>query len=99
MDEPHHAGLDHRLLKFDRHRQRIDGAQKLDQGAVAGQLDQTPSVFGQNWIKAFNTVLPQTRDCAALVPPHQAGIADRIDRDDCRQTSLLSGQWITPVPL
>src|SRR5262245_47536568 len=44
-------GLGHGLLKLDGGAQRIDCAGELDQGAVAGQLDQTPSIFGQNGIE------------------------------------------------
>jgi hypothetical protein len=44
----------------------------------------------QDWIKAFNTVLPQARDRTDLVSPHQTGVTDRIGRDNRRQTPLLS---------
>ena len=72
------VGLGHRLLELDSGAKRIDGARELDQGTVAGQLDQAPAVFRQNRVEAFGTVLPQARQRAALVTPHQAGVADNV---------------------
>jgi hypothetical protein len=43
--------------------------------------------------------LAQTRQCAALVAPHQAGVADNICSDDRRQFALLTCQWNFPALL
>ena len=39
----------------------------------------------------------QSRDGAALVAPHQAGVADNVGRQDPRQFALLTGQWNFPA--
>jgi hypothetical protein len=36
------------------------------------------------------SVLSQTRQCAALVPPHEAEIAYYFGCDDCRKSTLLA---------
>ena len=64
--------------------ERIDRAGKLGQRTVAGQLDQPPAVPRQHRLEALAAVLPQARQRAALVPPHQAGVADHIGCNDCR---------------
>ena len=37
------------------------------------------------------------RQRAALVAPHQAGVADNVCGQDRRQFSLLTGQWNFPA--
>jgi len=59
-------------------------AGKLDQCTIAGELDQPAAILGQDWIKALSSVLLQTRDCAALVAPHQAGVTDHIGGNNSR---------------
>jgi hypothetical protein len=81
-----------RLLELDGGAQRIDCAGKLDLGTVAGQLDQPPSVLRQNRIKMFRAVPAQARQGAALVAPHQAGVADNVGSNDRRQFALLTRQ-------
>ena len=90
------VGLGHGLLELDSGAQRIDCAGELDQSPVAGQLDQTPSVFRQNRIEVFRTVLAQARQRPALVTPHQAGVADNVCSNDCRQFALLTRQRHSP---
>ena len=86
------VGLGHRLLKLDSCGQRIHGAGELDQGPVAGQLDQPASVLASTGSRRSDPVLAQARQRTALVPAHQAGVADNIRRNDGRQSALLSGQ-------
>jgi len=62
----------HGLLEFDGGAQGIDGAGELDERAVAGQLDQSTSVFLQDWIEMLRAALPKARQRPALVTPHQA---------------------------
>ena len=91
------VGLGHGLLKLDSGAQRINGAGELDQGTVTSQLDQATSVFGQHGIEVFRAVLPQARQRPALIAPHQAGVADNVCSNDCRQFALLTSQgapWI-----
>ena len=85
------VGLGHGLLKFDRGTKRVNCAGKLDQGPVASQFDQTPAVFRQNRIEMFSAVLAQACQRPALVTPHQAGVADDVGSNDCRQSALLTG--------
>ena len=42
------VGLGHGLLEFDGGAKRIDSTWELDQGTVAGQLDQPAAVAGQH---------------------------------------------------
>ena len=84
------VGLGHGLLELDGGTQRINGAGELDQSTIAGQLDQAPSVFRQNRIEVFRAVLSQARQRPALVAPHQAGVADNVRSNDCRQFALLT---------
>ena len=93
------VGLGHGLLKLDSGAQRINCAGELEQGPVAGQLDQAPSVFRQNRIEVFGTVLAQARQRPALVTPHQAGVADNVCGQDRRQFALLTGQRNFPALL
>jgi len=39
----------------------------------------------------------QTGQRAALVAPHQAGVADNVGGQDRRQFALLTGQWNFPA--
>jgi hypothetical protein len=83
-------GVDHGPLKLDSGAQRINCAGELDKRPVAGQLDESPSVFGQNRIEVFRAVLAQARQRPALVTPHQAGVADNVRGGDRRQFALLT---------
>ena len=44
-------------------------------------------------------MLTQTRQRAALIAAHQAGVADNVGSEDRRQFSLLTGQWNFPALL
>ena len=90
------VGFGHGLLELDSGAQRINGAGELDQRPVARQLDQPPAVFGQNGIEVFRAVLAQARQRPALVTPHQAGVADNVCSNDCRQFALLTRQRHSP---
>ena len=63
------VGLGHGLLKLDGRAQRVDGAGKLHQSTIAGQLDQASSVFGQQWIEVLGTVPAQARHRSASSRP------------------------------
>jgi hypothetical protein len=60
-------------------------------GRVAVQLDQ-PCAEAQLPAQGFLAMLAQTRQRAALVPPHQAGVADNVGGQDSRQFALLTGR-------
>jgi hypothetical protein len=59
-------------------------------------LTSPPSVFLQHGIEVFGTVLAQARQCPTLVAPHQAGVADHVCSNDCRQFALLTRQRHSP---
>src|SRR5262249_54889412 len=63
------------------------------------QLDKAPTVFLQNRIEVLGAILAQARECPALVTPHQAGVADNVCSNDCRQFALLTGHGKSPRSL
>ena len=75
-------GLGHCLLELDGSAQCIDGARKLGQSSVAGELDQAAAVARQHRFEALLAVFSQARERATLVAAHQAGIAHHIGRND-----------------
>ena len=75
-------GFGHCLLEFDSGAERIHRAGELDQRAVAGQLDQSPTVAGQRRFQTLLAVFSQARERATLVATHQAGIAHHIGGND-----------------
>jgi hypothetical protein len=81
--------LSHSLLELDGGAKGINGAEKLNQSTVAGQLDQTATVFRQDRIEMLGTVLAQACQCAALVPSHEAGVANNVSGQD-RQFALFT---------
>jgi hypothetical protein len=89
-------GVSRGLLELDGSTQRINCADELDQSPVAGQLDPTTSVLRQHGIEVPGTVLTQARQRPALVAPHQAGVADNVCSNDCRQFTLLTRQRHSP---
>ncbi len=85
-------GLGHRLLELNGRAQGVHGAGKLDQSAIAGQLDQPPTVACQHRLETLFAMFPQASERAALVPAHQPGVADHVHCHDGSQPALLSGQ-------
>jgi len=88
--------LRHGLLEFDGGAQGIDRTGELHQGSISGQLDQSTSVFLQDWIETLRAALPEARQRPALVTPHQAGVADNVRSNDGRQFTLLTRQRHLP---
>src|SRR5476651_497214 len=56
----------------------IDSAGKFQQQPVAHSLDDAPAMRGDCRVEQVGSVHPEARERAALVPPHQAGVADHI---------------------
>jgi hypothetical protein len=83
-------GVSHCLLELDRSTEGIDGTCELDQSAVACQFDKASAVANQQWLKASDAQPPEPSDRAALVPPHQAGVANHIGNQNCRQPALFT---------
>ena len=74
----------HGLLELDCRRQSVDRAGKLCQNTIASKLDQPAAVAGECRFQALYAMLAQARERAALIAPHQAGIADNVGGEDCR---------------
>ena len=89
-------GLGHSLLELNGRTQRINGAGEFCQGAIAGELDQAATVSGERRLQSFFAMIAQARQRAALVTPHQAGVADNVCSNDCRQFALLTRQRHPP---
>src|SRR5262245_7719457 len=87
------------LLNLNRRRQCINCACEFNQRAIAHKLDQPAAKSRKCRLYAFLTVLPQSRQCAALVAPHQAGVADNVGSQDRRQFALLTGHGNSPACL
>src|SRR5262249_9163180 len=69
------VGVGHGLLELDRCRQCIDRAGKLDQGAIARELDKAAAVPRECWLQAFLAMLAKAREGSSFIAPHQARVA------------------------
>ena len=74
--------LGHAALDRDRAGDRVDGAGKLAEDAVAHQLDDTPAMLGDERLDELLTVGFQAVEGALLVALHQARVADHVRRED-----------------
>src|SRR5262249_18350342 len=79
------------LLELDRCRQCTDRAGKLDQGAIAHELDKAATVARECWLQAFVAMLAKARKCSTFIAPHQARVADNVCSENRRQSALLTG--------
>jgi hypothetical protein len=87
-------GASHVLLELDGSTDGIDGTRELDQRAVAYQFDYASTVAMQRRLKASDPKCPQPRDRAALVTPHQAGVAGNVCAKNRRQAALFLGHGV-----
>ena len=70
-------------------------AERLHQGEVEQvALGEIPT---DGYLTVTKQEPTKTRQRAALVAPHQAGVADNICSKDRRQFALLTGQWNFPA--
>ena len=67
-----------RVLHFDRTAHRIDHAAELDDGAVAGALDNSPVMNGDGRINQVATKRPEPRQGAVLVRAGETRKADDV---------------------
>src|SRR6516162_3824080 len=86
----------HGLLELNRCRQRVACASKFYERPITHQLDQPASVARKRWFEAASSMLTQSRQCSALVAPHQAGVANNIGCENCRQLALLTDHGASP---
>jgi hypothetical protein len=83
-------GRRHGLLHGDRALDGIDDAGKLDQGAVAHQLDDAPAVRGDLRLDQALPKRPQRRQRAGLVRRHEPAIPDHVGGQNGCEPSLDS---------
>ncbi len=79
-----HTGitLSHAALDRDGAFHRIDDAAEFDQGAIAHQLDDTPTVAFDLGVDEFGPVRLQGIERTDLVLAHQAAVADHVGTQD-----------------
>ena len=71
----------------------LDDAGKLDQRAVADQLDDTAVVLGDRRIEQRQAMLLQRGQRAGLVAPHHTRIADHVGRKDGGKPPVGASLW------
>jgi hypothetical protein len=89
-------GVSRGLLELDSGTKGIDGTRELDQSTVTRQFDEASAVANQQWLKPSGAQPAEPSDRAALVTPHQAGVANHISSKNCRQSALLTRQRYSP---
>ena len=67
---------------------RIHHARELDQHAVAGQLDDAPSMLGDLGVDEFAAVRLERRERRGLVDAHEPAVADHVGSQDSGQTAF-----------
>ena len=80
--------LGHAVLDRDRAFDRIDRAAELDQGAVAGELDHTAVVLGDQGFGEFDPVGLDPRERTGLVGADQPAVADHVHGHDGREPAI-----------
>jgi hypothetical protein len=90
------GSIRHRCLDLDCATPSIDYAWKFRQQAVAGGLDDATAVAGNRGVHDVLTKALHPRQRAAFVSAHQAGVADNVCSNDCRQFALLTRQRHSP---
>src|SRR5262245_65486802 len=82
--------LVHGLLELDGRRQGVDGAGEFHERPIADQLDQPATISGECRLEARGSMLAHSRQCSALVAPHQAGVAEDVGGETGRTCALLT---------
>jgi hypothetical protein len=80
IDQHARVTLDHCVLHFDGATHCVDHAAKLDEGAVAGALDDAPIVHGDRRVDEVAAQRPQSGKRAILVDAGQTAKADDVAR-------------------
>ena len=83
--------LEHGLLHFDRGLHRFRSARKLDQGAVAHQLDDPAAMAGNDRLDHLLAQRLEAGQRTGLVLLDQARIADNVGCDDGGEPALHAG--------
>ena len=72
------VAFDHAVLDFNSAAHGVDHAAKLDERAVAGQLDDAPIVHGDRGIDQIAPQRPEPRQGAILVRAGEPAVADHV---------------------
>jgi len=83
------VALGHAALHVDRAAHGIDHAREFQEQTVAGRLDDAAVMFGDLGVDELTPVGFQRCQRAAVVHAHEARVPDHIERDDCRQASVV----------
>lgn len=84
--------IDHRLLKLDGGPERIHRASELGQRTISSQFHETAAIPSQRGLKSLSPMRLESGKRSGLVSAHQAGVADNVSRQNCRQSALLTSQ-------
>ena len=84
------VALDHPALHLDRAAHGVHHAAELDDGAVAGALDDAAVMSGDGGVDDVAAEAPQARERAILVRAGEPAVADHIGDQDCRKFAGLA---------
>ena len=76
------VALSHAMLDGDGAFDSIDNARKLDEGAVAHQLDDPSAIFGDSGVNELGAVGLESGERAGLILTHQPTVAGNIRTQD-----------------
>ena len=81
------VALDHAALHFDRAAHGVDDAAKLDDGSIAGALDDAPVMHGDGGIDQVAAQRAKPRQSAILVRSGEPAVADHVRDQDRRDSA------------
>src|SRR5262245_11569197 len=76
------VGGSHVVLQLDRALHSIDCTAKLDEDTVAGKLEDTPLMLGDQRLQYLLPPGLEPDQCASLILLHEAAVTDHIDSQD-----------------
>jgi hypothetical protein len=76
------VALNHAVLHFDRAAHRVHHAAELNNGSIAGSLDDATVVYGDYRINQIAAQRSQPRQRAVLVRASKLGVADHVGDQD-----------------
>ena len=79
------VALDHAVLHLDGAAHGVDDAAELDDGSVAGALDDAPVMHGDGRIDQIAAERPQPRQDAILVGASEPAVADHVRHQNRRE--------------
>ena len=85
---------------LDRETHRVDDAAKLDDGPVAGALDEPPTMDSDGGVKEIAAQRPQPGQRSLLdIRPRRAGCSPTTSSDQELQRSFAFPPWVAPSDL